>query len=48
MNPEKRLYLVWQGDDTADYERIEDEAGKMGLNVNDYVKSVLKKAASEP
>lgn len=44
MQQLRRVDLLWQGDDTAQYERLKTDAAKAGLPIPDFVKDVLLKA----
>jgi hypothetical protein len=46
MQKLRRVDLLWQGEDTAQYERLKTDAAKAGLPIPDFVKDVLLKALS--
>jgi hypothetical protein len=47
MQQLRRVDLVWQGADTAHYERLKADAIAAGLAIPEFVKQVLKKTLPE-
>ena len=47
MKPERRLQLLWQGDDVEQYERLKKAADLVGVSVQKYVKSTLSNSESD-
>jgi hypothetical protein len=47
MKPERRLQLLWQGDEVSQYERLKNAAALLGVSVQDYVKTKLSNAESD-
>lgn len=45
MEPQRRVELVWTGDEVSDFERIRSEATCHGRSVPDEVKQLLKRDA---
>ena len=43
MRDIRRLDMEWAGDETADYDKLKDQAESSGMLTPDYVKAVLKK-----
>lgn len=43
MQKVHRLDLIWQGDETAQYERLKADAAGAGMAIPDFVKDVLRK-----
>lgn len=46
MQQLRRVDLLWQGDETKQYDRLKADASKAGLAIPDFVKDVLCKALS--
>ena len=44
MQPIRRVDLLWQGTEIAQYERLKTDAAAAGLAVPDFVKAILRKA----
>lgn len=44
MKQLRRVDLLWQGDETAQYERLKADAAEAGMPIPDFVKEVLRKA----
>ncbi len=44
MQQLRRVDLLWQGDETKQYERLKADAAEAGLAIPDFVKDVLRKA----
>ena len=44
MQQLRRVDLIWQGDETKQYERLKADAAEAGLAIPDFVKDVLLKA----
>lgn len=44
MKQLRRVDLLWQGEETEQYERLKADADEAGLPIPDFVKEVLKKA----
>ena len=47
MQQLRRVDLIWQGADTAQYERLKADAATAGMEIPDFVKEVLRKALHE-
>jgi hypothetical protein len=45
LKPLRRVDLLWQGEETAHYDQLKVDAKNAGLDVPDFVKEVLRKAA---
>lgn len=43
MQQLRRVDLIWQGADTAQYERLKADAAEAGMEIPDFVKDVLRK-----
>jgi len=46
MKQLRRVDLLWQGDETAQYERLKADAAEAGMPIPDFVKEVLRRAIS--
>jgi Helix-turn-helix domain len=46
MLPVRRVDLVWQGEETAHYDRLKADAGAAGVPVPDFVKSILRRTGT--
>ncbi|HCN29110.1 MAG TPA: HNH endonuclease [Verrucomicrobiales bacterium] len=46
MKQLRRVDLLWQGDETQEYERLKADAAEAGMAIPDFVKEVLRKAVS--
>lgn len=46
MKQLRRVDLLWQGNETQQYERLKADAAEAGLPIPDFVKEVLRKALS--
>jgi hypothetical protein len=46
MQQLRRVDLLWQGDETKQYERLKADAAEAGMNIPDFVKEVLRKSLS--
>jgi len=44
MEPQRRIYLVWQGDEVEAYDEIEKDASKQGKSIQDYIKQIIEKS----
>lgn len=44
MNAERRVELVWSGDETASYEKLRERAAKAGTTIADQIKIAIKPA----
>jgi hypothetical protein len=44
MQQLRRVDLLWQGDETKQYEQLKADAAKAGQAIPDFVKDVLRKA----
>jgi hypothetical protein len=44
MQQLRRVDLVWQGTETAQYERLKADAASAGMEIPEFVKDVLRKA----
>ena len=44
MQQLRRVDLLWQGDETKQYDRLKADAAAAGLAIPDCVKDVLRKA----
>lgn len=44
MQQLRRVDLIWQGADTAQYERLKADAAEAGMEIPDFVKEVLRRA----
>ena len=47
MQQLRRVDLIWQGAETAQYERLKADAASVGMEIPDFVKDVLRKALGE-
>ena len=47
MQQLRRVDLIWQGAETAQYERLKADATSAGMEIPDFVKEVLRKALQE-
>lgn len=47
MHPIRRVDLLWQGDETGQYERLKADAAEAGLAVPAFVKDVLRKVLAD-
>ena len=47
MQQLRRVDLIWQGAETAQYERLKADAASAGMEIPDFVKEVLRKALHE-
>ena len=48
MKQLRRVDLLWQGDETEQYERLKADAAEAGMAIPDFVKEVLRKAIVSP
>ncbi len=48
MKQLRRVDLLWQGNDTEQYERLKADAAEAGMAIPDFVKDVLRKAIVSP
>lgn len=48
MKQLRRVDLLWQGNDTEQYERLKADAAEAGMAIPDFVKEVLRKAIVSP
>jgi hypothetical protein len=48
MKQLRRVDLLWQGDETEQYERLKADAAEAGMAVPDFVKEVLRRAIVSP
>lgn len=48
MKQLRRVDLLWQGDETAQYERLKADAAEAGMAIPDFVKEVLRRAIVTP
>lgn len=44
MRPIRRLDLIWQGEEVKKYKRMQDDARTAGVDIPQYVKSIIEKA----
>lgn len=44
LQPVRRVDLLWQGADTAQYDRLKNDAAAAGLPVPEFVKEILRRA----
>jgi hypothetical protein len=44
MRQIRRVDLVWQGEEVAQYDRLKTDAARAGLEIPHFVKEVLAKA----
>ena len=47
MQQLRRVDLIWQGGDTAQYERLKADASDAGMEIPDFVKDILRRALSQ-
>lgn len=47
LKPLRRVDLLWQGEETAQYERLKADAKNVGLELPEFVKDVLRKGAAK-
>lgn len=47
MQQLRRVDLIWQGADTAQYERLKADAASAGMEIPDFVKEVLRRALTQ-
>jgi hypothetical protein len=47
MQQLRRVDLIWQGEETAQYERLKADAAEAGMEIPDFVKDVLRRALSQ-
>jgi len=43
MRQIRRVDLIWQGEDVAQYDKLKSDAAKAGLEIPQFVKDVLAK-----
>ena len=48
MKQLRRVDLLWQGDETEQYERLKADAAEAGMAIPDFVKEVLRRAIVSP
>jgi len=44
MHQIRRIDLIWQGEEIAQYEKLKSDAAKSGVEIPQFVKDVLAKA----
>jgi len=44
MRQIRRLDLIWQGSDVAQYEELKDDAAQSGVNIPDFIKAIIAHA----
>jgi hypothetical protein len=45
MSDERRVYLVWQGQEVVEYDQVAKTAADIDISVNEYIKSIIRKFA---
>jgi hypothetical protein len=44
MNQVRRIDLIWQGEETSQYERLKEEASVRGQKIPDFIKAIIERA----
>ena len=43
MRQVRRLDLIWDGEDVADYDRLKEDAAAYGASLPDFVKDIIRR-----